>query len=46
MAIDVICKMNVSENSPLKMAHNGKMYYFCSTHCQKTFNANPAKYVR
>jgi YHS domain-containing protein len=46
MAVDPICKMNVSENALLKAEYNSKWYFFCGPNCEKTFKANPSKFVR
>ena len=39
---DPVCGMDVD---PVKAAgkseHKGKVYYFCSEHCKKRFDANP-----
>ncbi|MGB7816334.1 MAG: heavy metal translocating P-type ATPase [Methylotenera sp.] len=46
MAIDPVCGMMVDEQSAAGSAiYAGKKYFFCSTHCQHEFGANPAKYV-
>jgi len=46
MAIDPVCGMTVD---PAKAAgsveHGGTTYHFCSQHCLKAFQADPAKYV-
>jgi len=43
---DPVCKMGVNKNqSKFSAEHNGKVYYFCSENCLKTFNAEPGKYV-
>jgi Cu+-exporting ATPase len=43
-AIDPICKMKVDTTTGLHSEHNGKRYFFCSTHCQTKFEANPHQY--
>ncbi len=46
MAIDPVCGMTVDEKSAAgTAAHVGKTWYFCSTHCQHEFEANPAQYT-
>jgi Cu+-exporting ATPase len=46
MAIDPVCGMTVDEKSAAATTvHAGKHWYFCSTHCQHEFEANPAKYA-
>ncbi len=45
-AIDPVCGMSVD---PAKAAathtHDGTTYHFCSAHCAKSFQANPAEFV-
>lgn len=46
MAIDPVCKMSVDPaNAAAKAEHAGQTYYFCCAACQKTFTAQPEKYV-
>lgn len=46
MAIDPVCKMNVStEKTAPKAEYAGQTYYFCCAACQKTFTEQPEKYV-
>lgn len=46
MAIDPVCKMEVSEDqAPAKSEYGGKTYYFCAEGCKKTFDQDPAKYA-
>jgi YHS domain-containing protein len=46
MAIDPICKMEVSEKTAkFKSAYNDKILYFCSAGCKKEFDDNPEKYI-
>src|SRR3989344_2763628 len=46
MATDPVCGMSVDEKSAAgKHAHEGTVYYFCSTDCLGKFKANPAAYV-
>lgn len=42
---DPVCGMAVDEKSGLASKHQGKNYVFCSEHCQKSFDADPDKYV-
>ena len=42
---DPVCGMTVDEKSVLFSHHDGKHYAFCSEHCQKSFDADPGKYV-
>ncbi len=47
MAIDPVCGMTVDETSATSAhVHEGKTYYFCSTHCRAEFEANPAGYLQ
>lgn len=39
---DPICGMTVDESTALHSLHDGKTFYFCSTHCQQKFLAVPA----
>ncbi|MDD5544581.1 MAG: heavy metal translocating P-type ATPase [Acidobacteriia bacterium] len=42
MTVDPVCHMTVDENrAAATSSWNGKQFYFCSTHCQKLFDANP-----
>lgn len=46
MATDPVCKVKVDPaNAAAKAHHAGQVYYFCCTACQKTFVAQPQKYV-
>ena len=43
---DPICDMNVEPASAAgKVDYDGQTYYFCSTHCQKLFQTDPAKFL-
>ena len=44
-AIDTICGMNVDKCDGLRIECKGELYYFCSTHCQETFEKEPEKYI-
>ena len=44
-AIDTICGMSVDMNKGLKTEYQGEYYYFCSAHCQETFEKEPEKYI-
>ncbi|MBA3063253.1 MAG: YHS domain-containing protein, partial [Atribacteria sp.] len=44
-AIDPICGMDVDVNKGLKTEYQGEYYYFCSAHCQETFEKEPEKYI-
>ncbi len=43
-AIDPICKMKVETTTELHSDYKGKRYFFCSSHCKTTFDANPEQY--
>ncbi|MGH6625424.1 MAG: heavy metal translocating P-type ATPase [Burkholderiaceae bacterium] len=43
--MDPVCGMAVTEQSPHRLDHEGRPYYFCSAHCQGKFSANPGKYL-
>ncbi|MDP3169548.1 MAG: HAD-IC family P-type ATPase, partial [Polaromonas sp.] len=42
---DPVCGMTVTEQSPHKLKHEGRSYYFCSTKCQGKFATNPLQYL-
>jgi Cu+-exporting ATPase len=45
-AVDPICGMTVTpENAAAIREVDGKTYYFCSAHCNKTFDADPNRYT-
>lgn len=44
MLKDPVCGMNVTEQSPNVLQHEGKPVYFCSAGCKAKFEANPDKY--
>jgi len=47
VARDPICGMTVDEKTArYKTTYMGTTYYFCSPGCLKTFQANPARYVK
>ncbi len=44
--LDPICDMTVEPGSAAaKVDYDGTIYYFCSVHCQKLFQTDPAKYL-
>jgi Cu+-exporting ATPase len=44
--IDPICEMTVEPTSAAAwFDYDGTTYYFCSVHCQKLFQTDPAKYL-
>ena len=42
---DPVCRMNVDTNKATKTEYQGENRYFCSRHCQSTFEKSPEKYV-
>jgi len=47
MAVDPVCKMNVSETqAKYASVQDGSKYYFCSAACKQAFDKNPSKYVK
>ncbi len=42
---DPVCGMNVTEQSPHRLDHEGHRYYFCSAGCRSKFAADPQKYL-
>ena len=45
--VDPVCGMQVEEQSAAGQAdYEGRTYYFCSTACQREFEANPAQYAK
>jgi uncharacterized membrane protein YraQ (UPF0718 family) len=45
-AIDSICGMNIDKCDGLRTEYQDEYYYFCSTHCQTTFEKDPGKYIK
>jgi len=46
MAVDPVCKMNVTEaHAKYTSTHGGTKYYFCAAACKQEFDKNPSKYV-
>jgi len=41
---DPVCGMEAGEGGP-ESHYNGHLYHFCSDHCRKVFDLNPAKFV-
>jgi len=47
MAIDPVCGMEVDQpTATYKSDYNGKIYYFCSPGCKKSFDADPTKFTK
>jgi Cu+-exporting ATPase len=45
--IDPVCGMTVDPHQAAgSSTHQGTAYFFCSTHCQKKFQANPLQFVK
>ena len=43
---DPVCGMEVDPHRAAgQTEHQGRTYYFCSTHCQSTFDADPSQYL-
>jgi Cu+-exporting ATPase len=43
---DPVCKMTIEEeDAAATSSHKGKMYHFCSSHCQESFDINPESYL-
>ncbi len=42
---DPVCGMSVTEDSPYRLEHEGRPYYFCSAGCKAKFAATPARYL-
>jgi Cu+-exporting ATPase len=46
MVKDPVCGMEIEESSAAGTAdYEGKTYYFCSSQCQTTFEADPKSHV-
>ncbi len=45
MTTDPVCGMEVTEDSEYEAEYHGKVYRFCSRHCQEKFKADPARYA-
>ncbi len=44
-SIDPVCGMEVEASSPLRTAHHGVVYRFCSESCLAKFRRTPARFV-
>lgn len=43
---DPVCGMTVDEGeAAANTEHQGRTYYFCSSHCKKEFDTDPNAYV-
>lgn len=46
LAIDPVCRMRVGmENAPARLMFGGRVYYFCSFECARTFTERPGDYI-
>lgn len=45
VAKDVVCGMDVSEDTQYKTEHDGKTYHFCCEACKVSFEKNPDEYI-
>ena len=44
---DPVCNMDVSDTKKAPSEeYKGKVYYFCSEHCKKSFKKDPASYIK
>ncbi len=44
--VDPVCGMQIEEEDAAGQAeHEGTTYYFCSSACQRKFEANPAEFT-
>lgn len=43
--MDLVCGMELEEESEFIVVYKGKEYHFCSQHCKEHFEADPEKYV-
>lgn len=46
MALDPVCHMEVERTTPLRAAHAGATYYFCSDSCRRRFARTPSRFLR
>ena len=42
---DPVCGMAVTEQSAHQHSYDGRLYYFCSSTCEKKFSANPTQFI-
>lgn len=45
IATDPVCGMSVEMSNAIRAEYKGMTYYFCSPHCQTTFEKEPVKYA-
>ena len=44
--VDPVCGMTVTAQTPHRLEHKGRPYYFCSVKCQGKFAADPLQFVK
>lgn len=42
---DLVCGMEVDDDTPYQATHENNRFYFCSADCQETFEKTPQKYA-
>lgn len=42
---DIVCGMDVSDETEFQSEHHHKTYYFCSEHCKMKFDTSPDTYI-
>lgn len=42
---DIVCGMDVSDETEFQSEHHHKRYYFCSEHCKMKFDTSPDTYI-
>ena len=42
---DIVCGMEISDDSAYHHQHGGKVFYFCSEGCLREFAKNPEQYL-
>ena len=46
MTTDPVCQMAVETGDSPHLDHDGRTWWFCSTHCRDEFNADPDRFLR
>ncbi len=46
MKKDIVCGMDVKENTEYTTLHGVRKYYFCSSECRNKFIHEPDKYLK
>jgi membrane fusion protein, copper/silver efflux system len=44
-AKDLVCRMDVDPQKAISVQYGGKVYYFCSEYCKRSFQSHPEKYA-